>query len=226
MPYASASGYTYDAADCVQAVRDGARGRRRAGLRRPARRQRSGGQAARPGLFLPSPRHRRHRRRTCRGRGRARPAGRAASARRARARATRRSSRRSWRQSLGVPVERIEIRQGDTRTIPHGGGTGGSSSTIISGTTLQARRRRGDPARPRPRRRAAGDGAGRHRLSRRQPSRSSAPTAASACSSWRPGSRSRATPCSRDKIEVLSRPASWSARSRSIPRPARCASTA
>jgi carbon-monoxide dehydrogenase large subunit len=40
-------------------------------------------------------------------------------------------------ESLGVPVERIEIRQGDTRTIPHGGGTGGSSSTIISGTTLR-----------------------------------------------------------------------------------------
>ncbi len=39
--------------------------------------------------------------------------------------------------ALGVPVERIEIRQGDTRTIPHGGGTGGSSSTIISGTTLK-----------------------------------------------------------------------------------------
>jgi len=40
-------------------------------------------------------------------------------------------------ESLGVPVERIEIRQGDTRSIPHGGGTGGSSSTIISGTTLR-----------------------------------------------------------------------------------------
>ena len=39
--------------------------------------------------------------------------------------------------SLGVPVERIEIRQGDTRTIPRGGGTGGSSSTIISGTTIR-----------------------------------------------------------------------------------------
>ncbi len=38
---------------------------------------------------------------------------------------------------LGVPVDRIDIRQGDTRTIPHGGGTGGSSSTIISGTTLR-----------------------------------------------------------------------------------------
>lgn len=39
--------------------------------------------------------------------------------------------------ALGVPIERIEVRQGDTRTIPHGGGTGGSSSTIISGTTLR-----------------------------------------------------------------------------------------
>jgi len=39
--------------------------------------------------------------------------------------------------SLGVPLERIEIHQGDTRTVPRGGGTGGSSSTIISGTTLR-----------------------------------------------------------------------------------------
>ncbi|HKV14419.1 MAG TPA: molybdopterin cofactor-binding domain-containing protein, partial [Reyranella sp.] len=39
--------------------------------------------------------------------------------------------------ALGVPMERIEVRQGDTRAIPHGGGTGGSSSTIISGTTLK-----------------------------------------------------------------------------------------
>ncbi|MDP1907698.1 MAG: molybdopterin-dependent oxidoreductase, partial [Hyphomicrobium sp.] len=38
--------------------------------------------------------------------------------------------------ALGVPVERIDIRQGDTRSIPRGGGTGGSSSTIISGTPL------------------------------------------------------------------------------------------
>lgn len=39
--------------------------------------------------------------------------------------------------SLGVPMDCVEIRQGDTRTIPRGGGTGGSSSTIISGTTLK-----------------------------------------------------------------------------------------
>ncbi len=40
-------------------------------------------------------------------------------------------------QALGVPVDRIEVHQGDSRTIPRGGGTGGSSSTIISGTTLK-----------------------------------------------------------------------------------------
>lgn len=40
-------------------------------------------------------------------------------------------------QALGVPIEHIEVQQGDTRTIPRGGGTGGSSSTIISGTTLK-----------------------------------------------------------------------------------------
>ncbi|MGY3473581.1 xanthine dehydrogenase family protein molybdopterin-binding subunit [Bradyrhizobium ottawaense] len=39
--------------------------------------------------------------------------------------------------ALGVPVDKIEIRQGDTRTISKGGGTGGSSSMIISGNTLR-----------------------------------------------------------------------------------------
>jgi carbon-monoxide dehydrogenase large subunit len=39
--------------------------------------------------------------------------------------------------ALGVPIDKIDVHQGDTRTIPHGGGTGGSSSTIISGTTLR-----------------------------------------------------------------------------------------
>jgi carbon-monoxide dehydrogenase large subunit len=39
--------------------------------------------------------------------------------------------------ALGVSLDRIEVRQGDTRAIPQGGGTGGSSSTIISGTTLR-----------------------------------------------------------------------------------------
>jgi carbon-monoxide dehydrogenase large subunit len=40
-------------------------------------------------------------------------------------------------QALGVPIDKIDVRQGDTATIPRGGGTGGSSSTIISGTTLK-----------------------------------------------------------------------------------------
>jgi carbon-monoxide dehydrogenase large subunit len=39
--------------------------------------------------------------------------------------------------AFGVPIDKIDVRQGDTRAIPQGGGTGGSSSTIISGTTLR-----------------------------------------------------------------------------------------
>ncbi|MEC9347309.1 MAG: xanthine dehydrogenase family protein molybdopterin-binding subunit [Pseudomonadota bacterium] len=39
-------------------------------------------------------------------------------------------------ERLGVPVERIEVRQGDTDHLKRGGGTGGSSSTAISGATL------------------------------------------------------------------------------------------
>jgi carbon-monoxide dehydrogenase large subunit len=38
--------------------------------------------------------------------------------------------------AFGVTPDRIRILQGDTATIPRGGGTGGSSSTIISSTTL------------------------------------------------------------------------------------------
>ena len=131
---------------------------------------------------------------------------------------------RSWPGSLGVPVERIEIRQGDTRSIPHGGGTGGSSSTIISGTTL---RRAADVVIQRGRDLAA------ERLE-----------TAPADIAYRDGSfevvgtdrriglfeLAAKKPFSGDalfgdKIESFP-PASWSARSRSIPRPARCASTA
>jgi carbon-monoxide dehydrogenase large subunit len=39
--------------------------------------------------------------------------------------------------ALDVPMDKIEIRQGDTSVVRRGGGTGGSSSTIISGTTLR-----------------------------------------------------------------------------------------
>ena len=38
--------------------------------------------------------------------------------------------------AFGVTPDRIRIIQGDTASIPRGGGTGGSSSTIISSTTL------------------------------------------------------------------------------------------
>ena len=122
-------------------------------------------------------------------------------------------------QALGVPIERIEVRQGDTRTIPHGGGTGGSSSTIISGTTLKRAadvviQRGRDLAAERletaPADIAYRDGpfevVGTDRRAR--PVR--------ACRR----SRSRAMRCSPTRSSP-SRPASWSARSRSIPTPAR-----
>jgi carbon-monoxide dehydrogenase large subunit len=39
---------------------------------------------------------------------------------------------------FGVPIDRIEIREGDTRTVLPGGGTGGSSSLIIGGVAIVA----------------------------------------------------------------------------------------
>jgi carbon-monoxide dehydrogenase large subunit len=39
---------------------------------------------------------------------------------------------------FGVPIDRIEIREGDSRTVLPGGGTGGSSSLIIGGVALAA----------------------------------------------------------------------------------------
>lgn len=37
---------------------------------------------------------------------------------------------------FGLPIDRIDVRQGDTAHLRRGGGTGGSSSTVISGSTL------------------------------------------------------------------------------------------
>jgi carbon-monoxide dehydrogenase large subunit len=136
MPYASASGYTYDAADCVRlfdtALKDGDM----AGF--AARRAASEARGLRRGLGLSCHLH---------GTGgiadehvvvQVEPDGLIA-----------RLGTQSQGQghetifgdmlsaALGVPADKIEIRQGDTRTIPHGGGTGGSSSTIISGTTIK-----------------------------------------------------------------------------------------
>jgi carbon-monoxide dehydrogenase large subunit len=39
--------------------------------------------------------------------------------------------------TFGVRPDQVRIIQGDSATIPRGGGTGGSSSTIVSGTTLR-----------------------------------------------------------------------------------------
>jgi aerobic carbon-monoxide dehydrogenase large subunit len=39
--------------------------------------------------------------------------------------------------TFGVDIAKVRIVQGDSATIPRGGGTGGSSSTIISGTTMK-----------------------------------------------------------------------------------------
>lgn len=136
MPYASASGYTYDAADCVRlldtalAAADGpgfaarrtaseARGLRR-GIGYSCHLHGTGGVAdehvvvqVEPDRLVASLGTQ------SQGQGHETIFGQMLSS------------------ALGVPVERIEIRQGDTRSIPHGGGTGGSSSTIISGTTLK-----------------------------------------------------------------------------------------
>ena len=137
MPYAAASGYTYDAADCVRLFETALEAADEPGFAARRAASEADGQAARaaasPAICTApaaSP--------TSMSWSRSSPTGWwRASARKARARATRRCSPRSWRQSLGVPMDRIEVRQGDTRSIPHGGGTGGSSSTIISGTTLK-----------------------------------------------------------------------------------------
>ena len=136
MPYASASGYTYDAADCVRlldtalaaADEPGFAARRTASEARGLRRgigischlHGTGGVADEHVIVQVEPDRLIARLGTQnQGQGHETIFGQILSA------------------ALGVPVDRIEIRQGDTRSIPRGGGTGGSSSTIISGTTLK-----------------------------------------------------------------------------------------
>jgi carbon-monoxide dehydrogenase large subunit len=136
MPYKAASGYTYDAADCVTlfatalkvadepgfaARRDAskARGKLR-GLGLAGHLHGTGGIADEHAVVQVTPdRLIAHAGTQSQGQGHETVFGQIVA------------------DALGVPVERIEVRQGDTRTIPHGGGTGGSSSTIISGTTLK-----------------------------------------------------------------------------------------
>ena len=80
---------------------------------------------------------------------------------------------------LGIDGEKIRIRQGDTDTIPVGGGTGGARSLYSEGQaillTADTRHREGQAGR----RRGAGGRASRYRVRATGASPSSAPTAAS-----------------------------------------------
>ncbi|HTE38742.1 MAG TPA: xanthine dehydrogenase family protein molybdopterin-binding subunit, partial [Reyranella sp.] len=136
MPYAAASGYTYDAADCISLLDTALRAADEPGF--AARRAASEANGKRRGLGLSCHLH---------GTGGIadehvvvdvqpdRLVARLGTQSQGQGHETVFAQLLS--QALGVPVERIEVRQGDTRTIPRGGGTGGSSSTIISGTTLK-----------------------------------------------------------------------------------------
>jgi aerobic carbon-monoxide dehydrogenase large subunit len=136
MPYAAASGYTYDAANCPQLLEKALRAADAAGL--AERRAASEAQGLRRGLGL-----------SCHLHGTGGVADEHVTVRFAGDRLIANVGTQSQGQghetilaqilaaALGLPAGRIDIRQGDTAHIPHGGGTGGSSSTIISGTTLK-----------------------------------------------------------------------------------------
>ena len=136
MPYAAASGYTYDAADCLRLFDTALQAADEAGF--AARQAASEAQGKRRGLGL-----------SCHLHGTGGIADEHAVVQVQPDRLIAKVGTQSQGQghqtvfaqilsaALGVPMERIEVQQGDTRAIPHGGGTGGSSSTIISGTTLQ-----------------------------------------------------------------------------------------
>ena len=135
MPYTAASGYTYDAADCPRLFETALREADVSGFE--ARRTASEAAGKRRGLGL-----------SCHLHGTGGIADEHVVVQVAADRLVTSLGTQSQGQghetvfaqilsaALGVAVERIEIRQGDTRSIPHGGGTGGSSSTIVSGTTL------------------------------------------------------------------------------------------
>jgi carbon-monoxide dehydrogenase large subunit len=136
MPYASASGYTYDAADCERLFDRALKAADEPGF--PARRSASEAAGKLRGLGLSCHLH---------GTGgiadehvvvQVEPDRLVASlGTQSQGQGHETVFAQILSESLGVPAERIDIRQGDTRSIPHGGGTGGSSSTIISGTTLR-----------------------------------------------------------------------------------------
>jgi len=136
MPYAAASGYTYDAADCIGLFDEALRAADQPAF--AARRAASEARGRRRGFGLSCHLH---------GTGGIADEHVVVDVRPDRlvARLGTQSQGQGHEtvfaqllsQALGVPIERIDVRQGDTRTIPRGGGTGGSSSTIISGTTLK-----------------------------------------------------------------------------------------
>lgn len=136
MPYAAASGYTYDAADCRRLFDTALRAADEAGF--AARRAASEAAGRRRGLGLSCHLH---------GTGgiadehaviEAGPDGLVAYVgTQSQGQGHQTVFAQILSASLGLPLECFEIRQGDTRAIPHGGGTGGSSSIIISGTTLR-----------------------------------------------------------------------------------------
>lgn len=136
MPYKAASGYTYDAADCPRLFEQALRAADETGF--AARRAASEASGFKRGIGLSCHLH---------GSGgiadehsqvQVTPTGLIAFAgTQSQGQGHETVFAQVLSHALGVPIDKIEVRQGDTRTIPHGGGTGGSSSTIISGTTLK-----------------------------------------------------------------------------------------
>jgi carbon-monoxide dehydrogenase large subunit len=136
MPYAAASGYTYDAADCIKLFDTAMKAADVAGFE--TRRTASEAAGRRRGFGV-----------SCHLHGTGGIADEHVVVQAEADRLVARVGTQSQGQghetvfaqvlaaALGVSPDRIDIRQGDTRSIPHGGGTGGSSSTIISGTTLK-----------------------------------------------------------------------------------------
>ena len=90
---------------------------------------------------------------------------------------------------LGVPNERIRLRQGDTDLIPIGGGHGSSRATYMGGTAIWRASDEIIAKGTAHRRRCAGGGRSRHPLRGRPVRRRRAPTASSRCSMSRRSAR-------------------------------------
>lgn len=136
MPYASASGYTYDAADCRRLFETALEAADEPAF--PIRRASSEARGLRRGLGVSCHLH-------ATGGIADEHAILQVDARRVVAKIGTQSQGQGHETvyaqilsaALGIPTHTIEIRQGDTCANAHGGGTGGSSSLIITGTTLR-----------------------------------------------------------------------------------------